>query len=320
MACRPFPGSVGARGRRTSTTIARVTSANPSYSALRFLLDEVVMIHDEARQIVFVSPSVEGILGYTEEEFLRLTTPELIHPEDLAVAAAQGRELRAERGATYRSVFRARRKDGSWLWVEAIGRNLLHEPEVRGVISTLRDISKQRRLEKELEHQATHDDLTGLADRRKLLRVLDHEMPFHQQEPLALLYIDLDGLKEVNDTFGHQAGDQLLRSFAARLKRACRSGDLAARFGGDEFVVLCRQVGGAEGALRTAERVVSQVRGTTTVDGKEIEIRLSAGVALAPPAAGAEELIREADRALYEAKRAGGDRVVAAFDRPGGRG
>ncbi len=285
---------------------------SPSYSALRYLLDEVVMIHDEERHIIFVSPSVESILGYTEEEFLELRTPDLIHPEDLPVAAEHGSQLRGTPGATYRSVFRAQKKDGSWLWVEAVGRNLLHEPEVQGVISTLRDISRQRRLEQELEHRATHDDLTGLADRRKVLAAIEQELPFRESQPLALLYIDLDGFKAINDTRGHQAGDEVLRAFATRLKGACRSGDLAARIGGDEFVVLCRGVGGPDGALLTANRVLEQVQGTTPIEGEDVELRFSLGVALGPPAETPQALIRAADAALYRAKQAGGGRVVVA--------
>ncbi|MEZ5209417.1 MAG: sensor domain-containing diguanylate cyclase [Acidimicrobiales bacterium] len=146
----------------------------------------------------------------TPREYTSLRTPDLIHPEDIPMATEQALALRAEPGARYRSILRVRHADGRWLWVEIVGRNLLHEPSVQGIVQTLRDISERRRLEEELEHRAHHDGLTGLANRNHFLDQLDAALA-SDAERLAVLYLDLDGFKAVNDNHGHRCGDQVLR-------------------------------------------------------------------------------------------------------------
>ena len=274
------------------------------YEALRYLIDEVVFIHDEARRIVFVSPSVENVLGYPVETFAALRTIDLIHPDDLPDAFRTAVELRGREGATYRSTLRLRKQDGRYLWCEIVGRNLLHT-EVGGVINTIRDVSEQRALQERLHAQAFVDDLTGLANRRAFTGALEEALKQDPDPALAVLIVDLDGFKEVNDRFGHQAGDARLRECAETLEGACRGQDLAARLGGDEFAVLCRDVAHRDDLAERAEAIRSAAEraGATT---------FSIGAALAGVGDAPAQLLRDADRALYEAKREGRNRAVLA--------
>jgi diguanylate cyclase (GGDEF)-like protein/PAS domain S-box-containing protein len=174
-----------------------------------------------------------------------------------------------------------------------------------------RDTSEQKRLEARLQHEADYDSLTGLPNRAPLLNwiaeALEHAEKFG--DSVAVLFSDIDRFKVVNDSLGHEAGDQLLSSMARRLVAAIRPHDRVARFGGDEFVVLCAGVGGPEEAAEIADRVRRDVGGRFSIGDQEVFVTVSIGVALAEPGDVAEELLRDADAAVYEAKERGRDRV-----------
>ncbi|MCB1250936.1 MAG: sensor domain-containing diguanylate cyclase [Acidimicrobiales bacterium] len=298
-------GLDGESGPETSADATGPDGSTLWYAALGHLIDEVVFIHRADRTIAFVSPSVTEVLGYTPGEFTSMRTPELIHPEDLPMATEQALALRAEPGARYRSILRVRHADGRWLWVEIVGRNLLHEPSVQGIVQTLRDISERRRLEEELEHRAHHDGLTGLANRNHFLDQLDAALA-SDAERLAVLYLDLDGFKAVNDNHGHRCGDQVLRVVAERLASTSRPGDVCGRLGGDEFVAFFRDVDGREAAAAVGHRVHAAITGPAVLSDRTVEIRTSVGVAVPAPDEDADRVMSRADAALYTAKRAGG--------------
>lgn len=281
------------------------------YTALHHLIDEVVFIHREDRSIAFVSPSVESVLGYSIDEFTRLSTPELIHPEDLPEAVETAVRLRGEPGLSYRSTLRVRRADGRWIWVEIVGQNLLEDPEVRGVIQTLRDVSERRALEQRLVEQAHHDALTGLANRRSFIESLEEVLGSDATSAVGVVYLDLDHFKPVNDRLGHAAGDEVLRVVAARIRSAARARDLPARLGGDEFVVLAHGIADEPTARAAGTRLHDAVTGPVeVVRGTVVEVGASVGVAFTRGPCSADELIARADAALYEAKRGRGRVVV----------
>ncbi|MEZ5176812.1 MAG: diguanylate cyclase [Acidimicrobiales bacterium] len=290
------------------------------YAALGHLIDEVVFIHREDRTIAFVSPSVADVLGYTPDEFTALRTYELIHPDDLPEAARTAEDIRSGPGRSYRSVLRIRHRDGSWVWAEVIGRNLLDDPAVRGVVQTLRDISERRALEDRLAHQANHDGLTGLANRNHFLDQLDTELAAGTGGELAVLYLDLDGFKAINDAHGHRAGDDILREVGRRLSGATRQDpearprDVVGRLGGDEFAAFFGGVRTDDDAERLGERVRAAVAGAVTVAGVALEVRVSVGVARPQPEEDADRALARADAALYDAKRTGRNRVALAID------
>jgi len=187
-----------------------------------------------------------------------------------------------------------------------------------------RDVTEVRHVQDELAHQATHDALTGLPNRVLFLRRLTEalERSATSRRPVAVLFVDLDKLKDVNDTVGHAVGDVLLTGIAGRLAAATRPNDLVARIGGDEFVVLCEGVPDDDVAMDVADRIGRALAGRTTIQGVEVATSASIGVALSTPALLAEEsppdaaltLLRGADTAMYRAKQRGRGRAELYSD------
>lgn len=178
-----------------------------------------------------------------------------------------------------------RRRDGTPIWVLE-NAALLTDPgtDENMVIGTLIDITERKTLETQLKELANRDPLTGLANRRALEARAEHaiELAVRRNEVGALLFIDLIRFKEINDTLGHRAGDEVLVETASRLRSALRSSDTAARVGGDEFVVVLGDVAGAEGARAAARRIIKQFVSPVVVDGDEVLVRLRVGVVLFP--------------------------------------
>ncbi len=163
------------------------------------------------------------------------------------------------------------------------------------------------RAQRSLAHRAAHDDLTGLPNRaafHECLSEASEHLTRHRQM-YAVLALDLDGFKDVNDAYGHAAGDELLRQIAQRMRHSLREGDVVARLGGDEFAVLQLSVSEREAAVRLAERLIAEVNMPYCIEGRSIGINVSVGIALAPECGDGEALLRAADEASYEAKRAG---------------
>ncbi len=275
--------------------------------ALRYLVDEFVYLNSEERDVLFVSPSVESVLGYSESEFVRLLPPTLLHPDDLGSAVEHAKGLREKSGATYRGRFRVQHADGRYLWCEITGRNLL-DTELACVVNTVRDIGEQVALEEQLILQARHDELTGLPNRRSFLEQAGDAIP--EGENVGILSIDLDGFKAVNDSLGHVAGDELLQRFARSLRGVLRIQDLAARLGGDEFLVWCPAMKDARALRVLAERVRQAGSGEYALAMGKGTVTVSVGAVLGVPGDDVEEMLRSADNALYAAKRGGRNRVV----------
>jgi len=285
------------------------------YEAMRYLIDEVVFIHDADRQIVFVSPSVENVLGYTVEQFERLVTTELLHPDDMRDAFEAAQRVRARPGATYRSILRVRRADGSFVWAETVGRNLLHT-DVRGIINTLRDISERRALEEQLFVLAFEDELTRLPNRRAFVHQLEVSLKQCDGAVVGVMIVDLDGFKSINDRLGHDGGDALLAACAAAIQQATRDGDFTARLGGDEFAVLCRDLRDEHDLRDRAEKIRSAACPRAGASNTP-SVTFSVGASMAMAGDGLTDLLRAADRALYAAKRAGRDSVSLSGRRQG---
>jgi diguanylate cyclase (GGDEF)-like protein len=213
---------------------------------------------------------------------------------------------------TRRISVRMRHSAGIWQHVELVVANRLHDPSVLGFVLNLRDATERHRLEAQLrslaaksEHDAMHDPLTGLANRRKLFARLNQaiERAKRDEQAFSLLLIDLDHFKELNDTLGHQAGDQLLRELRPRLLSAVPEAELVARLGGDEFAVLLAGDGSAAHAEAVAERLKAGIEQPFPYRGLTLLVRASIGIATFPAHADdAESLLRSADVAMYSAK------------------
>jgi diguanylate cyclase (GGDEF)-like protein len=201
----------------------------------------------------------------------------------------------------------------SWLAVNIIKHG---EEGVRHQVWSFSDITAQKLREASAEHAALHDPLTGLPNRRLLYLRLERAFAFYRQTGggLAVLFIDLDGFKPVNDIYGHDVGDQALQESAGRIRRCARAEDSVARFGGDEFVILAGGVAGPEDATALARRCIQAFQPEITVrDGVSVQVGASVGIALAGQVfQDADALLRVADEAMYVAKRNGGRCYVFA--------
>lgn len=182
--------------------------------------------------------------------------------------------------------------------------NLMEDPGVQGIFINYRDISERKSLEEQLRHSALHDPLTGLANRSLLIDRLEHAMAAsaRRNEHLAVLFIDLDNFKAVNDLFGHAAGDQLLISAADRIRPCLRSEDTASRMGGDEFVVLLEGIENAGDAALIASRMLDSLQRPFVIGHEEVRIHASIGIAIGDAGQSAQRLLRNADAAMYSAK------------------
>ena len=236
-----------------------------------------------------------------------------IHPDDRARALDAWRtapETSVPTSIEYRIVL----PPGETRWVQGRVRPVRDETgAVVRLIGTIQDITERKRAEEEIAFQATHDALTRLPNRVLFMDRLSHALARRRRRPsgLAVLFLDLDRFKWLNDSLGHAAGDEVLREVAARLRSALRPGDTLARFGGDEFVVLCEDVTSEAGARAVAERLRTALGAPIEVGSEETTLTLSIGIAYAGPdgaEATAEALVRDADAAMYRAKERGRDR------------
>jgi diguanylate cyclase (GGDEF)-like protein/PAS domain S-box-containing protein len=287
--------------------------------SLRVLLEcepGVLQVLDRSGRTRFVTSSAATVLGYPAEALLGRHFREVVDVRDLPeVESAFARLVASPRGTTAEREFRFRHGNGGTHWVHGTASNQLHTPGVEGVVVHWRDITTPRELRTQLEYAATHDVMTGLGNRALFIDHLELALGGLERspdQPLAVLFCDLDEFKVVNDSLGHAAGDDLLRQVAERLRSAVRPGDSVARLGGDEFAVLCVSLSGARPAVSLAERALAAVTGTYRLSGiaKPVYVGASIGVAVCDgPSATATDLLREADTALYEAKRRGRHRV-----------
>ncbi|MGV9277989.1 putative bifunctional diguanylate cyclase/phosphodiesterase [Streptomyces griseosporeus] len=281
---------------------------------------DVIMIAAPNGILRYVSPAAAGVYGRPAEDLVGTELANLIHPEDLGCVVHEIRRFLAaspQEEPTTRIECRFRSGEGGWLNVESTV-NRHHG----GLIFNSRDVTERVRLQAQLQHNAEHDPLTDLPNRALFTTRVQQALSGRRSSDrglalrnTAVLFIDLDGFKAVNDTIGHQAGDELLVQAARRLQDAVRHGDTAARLGGDEFAALIagdttRDRSARERhILELADRLRVTLSQPYAIDGNDVRVNASIGVAFAEPGLGAGELLRNADLAMYRAKAGGKGRV-----------
>jgi diguanylate cyclase (GGDEF)-like protein/PAS domain S-box-containing protein len=273
---------------------------------------DVVLLADADGVIRYASPGLASTLGHRASDWVDRSMIDLVASDDRNAAAAElQRAVRLGHGGMVKFEASLVRVDGERRRMEATIANLLGGDAVDGVVATFRDVTEQRNLERQLSHRAFHDELTGLANRALFLDRMDHALRVVRtdEDPVVVLFVDLDDFKSVNDALGHGVGDQMLRSIADRLRRVSGTGDTPARLGGDEFAVLLEDRGGVDRALDVAEQLLAELHRPVTLAGYDLTVLASVGVAVAAPGMTTAGLLRDADIAMYEAKRAGKSQI-----------
>jgi diguanylate cyclase (GGDEF)-like protein/PAS domain S-box-containing protein len=275
---------------------------------------DAVLLSNTATDVVWVSPAAREVLGWDPEQLVGRRASDFIHPEDLPDVVAQVARS-AETGEPVRMRYRWRQPGGTYRWVEAGGRPFVDDEGVPRRVVHLRDIDEQVRMEQELDFRATHDHLTGLLNRGEALSRLGALLDGAEDEGvLAVAYLDLDVFKQINDSHGHAAGDELLRATARRIEACVRADDVVGRIGGDELLVVLTGLPSVDAALVVAEKLRACAREPVDLPGRTISSTVSVGLAVAHPGESLDSLLARSDKAMYRAKESGGDAVRLAED------
>ncbi len=297
----------------TETGFGPVDEPNESHDFLQAVMNSTplaVFIVQHGR-VQFANKQLQSWTGYTEQELLGKDALWLVPPDErqaVRAAALQVLEGKSQQPYEYRLVTRF----GENRWVLGSVAAIEFRGE-RAIMGNFVDITVRKLLEQQLQRQAFYDALTGLPNRVLFTDRLEHalEVARRRREPVALLFLDLDGFKAVNDRFGHLKGDEVLAAVASRLAGLVRREDTLARIGGDEFTVLLEGAHAENDVLHVAERVVEEMRKPFELWGESLRLAVSVGLALSgPEGTEASELLQQADIALYRAKAVGKSRVI----------
>ncbi|QLE55832.1 EAL domain-containing protein [Nostoc sp. TCL26-01] len=279
------------------------------YRLLAENTNDLVCLHELNGRYLYISPSCEFLLGYGHQEMLRQDPYNFIHPEDrdrvyqeILTAVIGGKPT----PITYRML----QKSGNYIWFETLTKPIVDGTgQIVQLQTTSRDITERIQVQNQLKHDALHDGLTGLPNRHLFMERL--ELAIQRAKRLenyhfAILFLDLDRFKVINDSLGHLAGDQLLIAIAQKLQTTLRAIDLPARLGGDEFVILLEEIPDIQEAVRITERILAELQAPVIIEGREVYMTSSVGIVLGTKDyLQASHLLRDADIAMYRAKHKG---------------
>ncbi|WP_166251554.1 bifunctional diguanylate cyclase/phosphodiesterase [Marinobacter salicampi] len=279
------------------------------YRAITEGASNVTMVLDSKGRLRYASPSCEPILGFDPQKVQEYELEDLLHGDDWPAFQASFDQALSTPGRTV-PVLRARVRDanGDWRDMEGSCIAMLDEPGVNGVVLSLRDLTELKAAQSELHRLAFYDPLTGLANRQLFRDRLAHTVRRSRRtgEPAALMFLDLDGFKRINDTLGHDAGDTLLEHVARWLIGCVREEDSVARLGGDEFVVLLSSTSGPDAAAKVADTILRRLRQRIRLNEHEVGVTVSLGITMIPhDSEDTGALMKYADLAMYKAKERG---------------
>jgi diguanylate cyclase (GGDEF)-like protein/PAS domain S-box-containing protein len=272
--------------------------------------DAIALLSAEGR-VLYASPSTARVIGRRGQDLVGKVWLDRMHADDVAAAGDFFASVLADPGRPGTIETRLREEGEGERWIEMTMTNLLGEPSVGAVVVNYRDVTERRRAIDELEYRAFHDELTGLPNRALFLDRLTQAIALARRDSrkLAVMFIDLDNLKRVNDTLGHSAGDAVIRAVTERLRGCVREADTLARVGGDEFTLLVPEIGDESDAVTVASKTLASVAEPFVIRGHELSVTTSIGIGFYPRDGGdPESLMACADKALYRAKETGRNR------------
>ncbi|MDO8391538.1 MAG: EAL domain-containing protein [Actinomycetota bacterium] len=299
----------GARILRAEAEARAAVKSQARYSrAVAVNSSDAFVVLDANGIIINDASQLEALMGRAESTTVGEASLQLVEPMDRDDARAVFERCLTTDGQTFETELRVRHSSGRQLWLSARMVNLTHDPDVRGAVVNLHDISDRKRAEAELSHQAFHDGLTDLANRALFTNRVEHALRRKARSGLdvAVIFLDLDGFKTVNDSLGHGAGDELLKEVATRLTQAVRPADTVARLGGDEFAILIEQSHNpVEESEGVAERILQSLSLPIELATQSVTVSASFGIAAGDENSTAGSMLRDADVAMYRAKTAG---------------
>jgi len=258
--------------------------------------------------LLYASDACRRLLGYEPSELVGRSFYDFVFDADRDEVRHLSSLIHESGPTTF--AYRVEKKDGSLIWFETTSRSVrdVFTGKIREIVGVSRDVTERKRVEEQIEYQAYHDALTGLPNRRlfrdRLTVALAHAR--RMKHPLAVMFLDLDRFKVVNDTLGHSTGDELLKTVGTRLQSSLREEDSIARMGGDEFTILLADLKTTDDSAKIAQKVLDTVAQPLRIDGTELFVTTSIGIALFPSDGDtAEALLANADHAMYRAKDAG---------------
>lgn len=303
--------------KRRKKLYSRLRQSSALYKVIADRTGDIILAVQLDGRIEYASPSIQTIGGYDPTELRGRKAREIICPADVELVAKRQAQTIACPDETFMTEFRATRSTGDLGWFESHSRAIVDEEgRATGTVNIIREVSERKAREQHLTHAAETDPLTGLANRRSLLAAYQRSVPaaLEQGKPVCIAVFDLDHFKQVNDGFGHDAGDQVLQRFAEALTSAVRDSDVVARLGGEEFAVLFVGVG-IEQAHRICDRVRTNFRMNAFSFGADriLRVTVSGGLTeITQPWASLDHSVKSADVALYRAKASGRDRLAIA--------
>ena len=264
---------------------------------------DIITVTDRFGAVRYQSPSFERVLGFPVSHDTAAGAWGSVHPDDLSAVVANLAAIVENTSTLLPCTFRVKSASGDWVHLETVASNRLDDPEVNGIVFTSRDVSERERINAELAHHAAHDELTDLPNRRRLAgRVTKSIEASRGKYRVAACFADLDGFNRVNDTYGHQVGDALLKAVANTIRMNCRPGDYAARVGGDEFVIILDPVRNEAEAMALAANLRAKIAETTISGLPPDAFDNCIGVALSRIGDTYSSLLHRADTAMYVAK------------------
>jgi len=299
----------------TELSALKITRSNEArFQSLVQSASDIIVILDEALCIRYISRSVTRTLGYEPEQLIGQPYLHFLAPDEKNAVEELLRNAfqQASSHDPVSATWRLRSARGHLLYSESNITNLFDDPNINGLVLNTRDLTEREELESQLTHLAFHDSLTNLANRALFQRRLEASLNRAQQRQsqVAVLFLDLDNFKEVNDTLGHDQGNAVLMIIAERLSRSLGDYNVVARLGGDEFAALLDGVTSIEEAMSVSQRLLHQMHIPIYIEDQEILVTASIGIALSKVGDTAADLLRNADMAMYVAKFDGGNRLA----------